>query len=148
MVEGETKESFLDRVEASARRIVCKISEREFVAWRTTLGTMPRFNRVFEELSIKHDEYIIPLDVILSLEKKKDAAKNLTVAAESKKRRGGGVLKAMAKKRREVVATEVPIVSSSDRSSVAESNSVETPAVGEALVAAADVNPGAQQVAT
>lgn len=112
------------------------------------MGTMPRFNRVFEELSIKHDEYIIPLDIILSLEKKKDAAKNLTVAAESKKRRGGGVLKAMAKKRREVVATEVPIVSSSDRSSVAESNSVETPAVGEALVAAADVNPGAQQVAT
>jgi len=51
--EDETKESFLDCVEVSARRIVGKISEKEYLQRKSTLGTMPRFNRVFEELGIE-----------------------------------------------------------------------------------------------
>jgi hypothetical protein len=95
--EDETEESFLDHVEASTHRIVGKLSKREFVQRRTALGTMPRFNHVFEELGIKHDEYVIPSDVILSLEKK-DAAKNLMATAESKKRSGARAPKAVGKK--------------------------------------------------
>jgi len=141
LAEGETKESFLNRVEASTRRIVGKIFEHEYVARRTVLGNMPRFNRVFEELGINHGEYVIPLDVILSLEKK-DAANNLTVAAESKKRRGRRVVKAVAKRQKVNVAAEVLVESSSDRSSVAESNSVETLAREEVPSAPMGVVPG------
>jgi len=126
--EGETKESFLERVEAYARSIMGKISKREFVQRQSVLGTIPWFNRVFEELGIKHEEYVIPSDVILSLEKKKDAGKNLTAAAESKKRRGGGASKALAEKQRAGIAAEAPIESSSDCSSTTESNLVRSPA--------------------
>jgi hypothetical protein len=34
--EGETKESFLERVEATARRIVGKMTDHEYLAQRTT----------------------------------------------------------------------------------------------------------------
>lgn len=129
--EGETEESFLDQVEASARRIVGKISKSEYVARRTALGNMPWFNCVFEEMGINHDEYVIPSNVLLSLEKKKDSAKNLIAVAESKKRRGAGVVKAVAKKQKADVAMEVVVESSSDRSSITESNPVETPATKE-----------------
>lgn len=84
-------------------QVVGKISEKEYVLWKTTLGTMLRFNRVFEELGIKHDEYVVPPDMLLSLEKRKDASKTV-VAAESRKRRGGGTTKVLAKKRKAEVA--------------------------------------------
>ncbi|XP_021321605.1 uncharacterized abhydrolase domain-containing protein DDB_G0269086-like [Sorghum bicolor] len=121
--EDETKESFLDRVEVSARRIVGKISEKEYLQRRSALGTMPRFNRVFEELGIEYEDYVIPPDVLLGLEKKKDSSKAVALA-ESKKRKGGGAVKRLAKKRRAEVVLETPVESSSARSSGAESNSV------------------------
>jgi hypothetical protein len=60
---------------------------------------MPWFNRVLEELGIKHDEYVFPSKVLLSLEKKKDvAAKNVTAAVEAKKRKGTGTVKVVSKR--------------------------------------------------
>ena len=82
---GETKEPFLDRVEVSARRIVGKISE-EYLQRKSALGTMPHFNRVFEELGIEYNDYVIPPNVLLGLEKK-DSSKAVA-AVESKKRKG------------------------------------------------------------
>ena len=80
--EGETKESFLDRVEVSARRIVGKISEKEYLQPKFALGTMSRFNRIFEELRIEYNDYVIPPDVLLGLEKKKDSL-NMAVLQSS-----------------------------------------------------------------
>jgi len=125
LTEGETKESFLDRVEVSARRIVGKILEKEYLQRKSALGTMPRFNRIFEELEIEYDDYVIPPDVLLGLEKKKDSSKAVA-AAESRKRKGGGVVKALAKKRKAEVILEAPVGSSSAPSFAAESNSVES----------------------
>jgi len=135
--EGETKESFLDRVEVSAQRIVGKISEKEYLQRKSTLGTMPRFNRIFEELGIEYNEYVIPSDVLLGLEKKKDSSKAVA-AAESKKRKGGGAVKTLAKKCKAEVLLEAPVESSSTRSSTAESNSVDSapPEVAKAAPAA------------
>ena len=86
---------------------------------------MPQFNRVFEELGIEYDEYVIPSDVLLELEKRKDASKTIA-AAKSRKRREGGAMKTLEKKRKAEVVLEAPVASSSDRSSVAESNSVDS----------------------
>jgi len=123
--EGETKESFLDRVEVSARRIVGKISEKEYLQRKSALGTMPRFNRIFEELGIEYNDYAIPPDVLLGLEKKKDSSKAVALA-ESKKRKGVGAVKQLAKKRKAEVLLEAPMESSSARSSAVESNSVDS----------------------
>jgi len=131
--EDETKESFLDRVEVSARRIVGKISEKEYLQRKSVLGTMPRFNRVFEELGIEYEDYVIPPDILLGLEKKKDSSKAVA-AAEAKKRKGGGAVKQLAKKRKVEVVLETPVESSSARSSAAESNSVAS-APAEAVAA-------------
>jgi len=112
--EGKTKESFWADVEICSRRIVGKMSEREYVARWTTRGTMPRFNRVFEEYVIHHEEYEVPAEVFAALEKKKEAAtRNMTIAAEAKKRKGGGAAKALAKKPRVGVLAEVSAGSSS-----------------------------------
>ncbi|XP_021317600.1 uncharacterized abhydrolase domain-containing protein DDB_G0269086-like [Sorghum bicolor] len=134
--EDETKESFLDRVEVSARRIVGKISEKEYLQRRSALGTMPRFNRIFEELGIEYEDYVIPPDVLLGLEKKKDSSKAVALA-ESKKRKGGGAVKQLAKKRRAEVVVETPVESSSARSSGAESNSVASAPAGAAAAGGA-----------
>ena len=123
--EGETKESFLGRVEVSARRIVGKISEKEYLQRKSALGTMPRFNRIFEELGIEYNDYVIPPDVLLGLEKKKDSPRAVALA-ESKKRKGGGAVKQLAKKRKAEVLLEASMESSSARSSAAESNSVDS----------------------
>ena len=144
LLEGETKESFLDRVEASARRIVGKISEKEYVQRKTTLGTMPRFNRVFEELGVEYVEYAVPSDVLLGLEKRKDASKTVA-AAESWKRRGGGATKTLVKKRKAEVAAEAPVESFSDCSSAAESNSVESRPAEEVWAAPVAASTGGLQ---
>jgi len=123
--EGETKESFLDRVEVSARRIVGKISEKEYLQPKSALGTMSRFNRIFEELRIEYNDYVIPPDVLLGLEKKKDSSKTVALA-ESKKRKGSGAVKQLAKKRKAEVLLEAPMESSSARSSAADSDSVDS----------------------
>ena len=112
-------------MEVSARRIVGKISEKEYLQRISALGTMPRFNRIFEELGIEYNDYVIPPDVLLGLEKKKDSSKAIA-AAESKKRKGGGAMKQLAKKRKAEVLPEAPVESSSARSSAAESNSVDS----------------------
>jgi hypothetical protein len=53
---------------------------------------MPWLNRVLQEYGIHHDEYKIPIDVLATLEKKKDAAaKNIAAAAEARKRKGVGL---------------------------------------------------------
>ena len=136
LTEDETKESFLDRVEVSAWRIVGKISEKEYLQRKSALGTMPRFNRVFEELGIEYEDYVIPPDVLLGLERKKDSSKAVALA-ESKKRKGGGAVKQLTKKRKAEVLLEAPVESSSARSSAAESNSVvSAPAEVEKVVPA------------
>jgi len=84
---------------------------------------MPHFNHVFEELGIEYNEYVVPSDVLLSLEKKKDSSKAVA-AAESKKRKGRGAAKTLAKKRKAELVLETPAGSSSARSSAAESNLV------------------------
>jgi hypothetical protein len=101
------------------------ISEKEYLQRKSALGTMPRFNRVFEELGIEYNDYVIPPDVLLGLEKKKDSSKAVA-AAESKKRKGGGAVKALAKKRKVEVPLETSVGSSSARSSAAESYSVDS----------------------
>ena len=88
--EDETNGSFLEHVEVSAWRIVGKISEKEYLQRRSALGTMPRFNRVFEELGIEYEDYVIPPDVLLGLERKKDSSKAVALA-ESKKRKGAAL---------------------------------------------------------
>ncbi|XP_021301870.1 uncharacterized protein LOC110429740 [Sorghum bicolor] len=128
--EDETRESFLDRVEVSARRIVGKISEKEYLQRKSALGTMPRFNRVFEELGVEYDDYVVPPEVLLGLEKK-DSSKAVA-AAEAKKRKGCGAVKQLAKKRKVEVVLETPLESSSARSSAAESNSVASVPAGAA----------------
>jgi hypothetical protein len=51
-----------------------------------------------EELSIHHEEYDIPADVLTVIEeKKKAAAKNATATMEAKKRKGAGASRAISK---------------------------------------------------
>lgn len=88
-----------------------------------------------EELSIKHDEYVVPSEVLLGLEKKKNAtAKNATVTAEAKKRKCGGTAKVTSMKQKVGVVMEVPVKLSSNRTSTVASNSVDLPAAGEVLI--------------
>jgi len=76
-------------------------------------------------------EYVIPLDVLLSLEKNKDATvKNVTATAEARKRKGGGVSKALAKKAHVDVLEEVSASSSSGGSSSSASSGSSKPAGG------------------
>lgn len=51
---------FVAAVEQEAREIVGDTSDREYVARRSAAGTMPRLNRVFEE--IQHTEHRIPAE--------------------------------------------------------------------------------------
>jgi hypothetical protein len=104
-------------VEEVAQAIVGAMSDKEYLAWRSELGTIPRLNRVFEELGIHHEEHVVPSKVLASIEKKqKAAAKNATVAAESKKRKGQAGLKTLSKKHK-IEATS--IVSASPATSFA-----------------------------
>jgi hypothetical protein len=111
------------------------MSEREFVARRTALGNMLWFNRVLEELGIKHDEYVVPSKVLLGLEKKDATANNVTVVAEAKKRKGVGAAKVVSKKQKADVVAEVPEESSSNSTSTVGSNLVEILAVEEVPLA-------------
>jgi hypothetical protein len=82
--KGEDPKKFATMVEQGAREIIGEITDREYLAWRSVKGMMPRLNRVFEELGIHHEEHKVPPKVLASIEEKskKAAAKNVTVAAE------------------------------------------------------------------
>ena len=88
-------------------------------------GTMPRFNHVREEYGIHHEEYEVPAEVFMALEKEEAATRNVTVAAEAKKRKGGGAAKALAKKPRVGVLAEASGSSSGSRSTSIGSGSAE-----------------------
>ena len=98
--EGESAEDFMSSVEEGAWEIVGDIFDREFLTRRAIRGTMPRLNRVFEELGIHHEEHNVPPKVLKSIEEKakKATVKNATVVAESKKRKGAGGPKTISKK--------------------------------------------------
>jgi len=85
-----TEDSFVSEVEEAAVGLVGKISEREYTSRMAVAGTMPRLNRVFEEVGIVYREREVPAEVLDSIEKKKKKAfaKNVTAEAESKKRKG------------------------------------------------------------
>jgi tRNA C32,U32 (ribose-2'-O)-methylase TrmJ len=86
----QDRDALVAGVEEVTRAIVGAMSDKEYLARRSESGTMPRLNRVFEELGIHHGEHVVPSKVLSSIEKKKQnaAVKNATVAAKSKKRKG------------------------------------------------------------
>jgi hypothetical protein len=89
---NKDKKAFAAEVEAGARLIIGKISNREYLAQKIDGGTMPRLNRVLEELGIQHEEHVVPPEVLTTIEekRKKAATKNATALAKSKKRKGAG----------------------------------------------------------
>jgi hypothetical protein len=81
--------TYVSEIEEATHVIAGKISDKEYLAQKSSVGMMSRLNQVFEELWIHHEEYVVPPEVILSIEeKKKVAAKNATAVAKSKKRKG------------------------------------------------------------
>jgi hypothetical protein len=112
--EGEDKKSFVTMVEDGAREIVGKITDKEYLARKAAGGTMPRLNRVLEELRIHHEEHKVPPEVLSMIKekKKKAAAKNAIAAAESKKRKGIGASKVVAKKQKIPMASPTSATSS------------------------------------
>lgn len=95
--EGESKEAFVEEVEEGERQIVGKISDKEYLTRKVAGGMMPWLNHVLEELGIRHDEHVVPPEVLTSNEGKKNKKKAMA-AAESRKRRGGGTPKVAAKR--------------------------------------------------
>lgn len=88
--EDESGVDVVAQVEAAAAEILGDISEREYLARRAVGGTMPRLNRVLEEMGIKYGDRKVPLKILKSIEEKasKAAATMSTAArAESKKRK-------------------------------------------------------------
>ena len=124
--EGVTEDSLVSEVEEAAIGLVGKISEREYTSRRAVSGTMPRLNRVFEELGIIYREREVPAEVLASIDKKKKriSTKNVTAESESKKRRNVAVARAPPKKKKKVGALVVaPAASSSGSAGVASADS-------------------------
>jgi hypothetical protein len=103
---------------------------------------MPRLNQVFEELGVHHGEYVVPPEVLASIEKKKAATKNVTAAAESKKRRGQVGPKVVSKKQKTAATSAAPVPSPATSSTDA-SASAEEDTVGEHGASATEEAPGA-----
>jgi hypothetical protein len=95
------------------------MTDREYLARRSIGGTMPRPNRVFEELGIHHEEHKVPLKVLASIEEKskKTATKNTTATAELKKRKGASVSRATRKKQKTVASIATASATASSASS-------------------------------
>jgi hypothetical protein len=106
-------------VEDGAWQIIGKISDKEYLMRRVSRGSMPRFNRVLEELGIHHEEHEVPLEVLATIEekKRKAATKNVTAAAETKKRKGVGASQVAAKKQKTSVAAEASAASTTSSTS-------------------------------
>lgn len=79
---------------------------------------------MLEELGIHHEEYVIPPEVLATIEdkKKKAAAKNAITVAESKKRKNQVGPKAIAKKLKPAAAVAAPVLSSAGSSAHAASS--------------------------
>jgi hypothetical protein len=84
---NETPKDFVSSVEQEVWEIVGGITDKEFLAQRAIRGTMPRLNRMFEELGIQHEEHKVPTKVLKSLDNKakKAITKNTTATAEEAK---------------------------------------------------------------
>jgi len=124
--EGVTEDGFVSEVEEAAIGLVGKIFEREYMSRRAVAGTMPRLNRVFEEVGIIYRKREVPAEVLASIEKKKKKAfaKNVTAEAESKKRKGVVVARVPAKKKKKSGALVIaPAVSSAGSAGVASAGS-------------------------
>jgi hypothetical protein len=128
--EGEDKKSFAAMVEDGAREIVVKITDKEYLERKAVRGTMPRLNRVLEELGIHHEEHKVPTEVLAMIEekKKKATAKNTMAAAESKKRKGIGASKVVTKKQKISMAGPSSAASSVSGSARASTDAVEVSA--------------------
>ena len=121
-----TEDGFVSEVEEAAIGLVGKISEHEYTSRMAMAGTMPRLNRVFEEVGIVYREREVPAEVLASIEKKKKKAfaKNVTAEAESKKRKGAVVAWAPVKKKKKSGALVIaPAVSSAGSAGVASASS-------------------------
>jgi hypothetical protein len=93
---------------------------------------MPRLNRVLEKFGIHHEEYVVPPDVLATIEetKRKAAAKNVTAMAESKKMKGMVGPKALAKKVKTCMVVAIPAISSAVSSAHASATAREGSADG------------------
>jgi hypothetical protein len=109
----QDKDAFVLEIEEAARQIIGKMSDKEYLAQRSVSGMMPRLNRVLEEFGIHHEEYVVPPDVLATIEEKKmkATAKNATTAVESKKRKGMAGPKVLAKRMKTSAAVATPTVS-------------------------------------
>jgi hypothetical protein len=109
----QEKDAFVLEIEEAACQIIGKMSDKEYLARRSISGTMPHLNRVLEEFGIHHEEYVVPPDVLATIEekKRKAATKNATAAAESKKRKGMASPKVLAKRVKTSAAIVTPTVS-------------------------------------
>jgi hypothetical protein len=67
----QDRDALVVGVEEVTWAIVGAMSDKEFLAQRFESGTMLSLNRVFEELGIHHEEHVVPLKVLASIEKKK-----------------------------------------------------------------------------
>ena len=116
--EGVTEDSLVSKVEEATIGLVGRISEREYTSRRAVSGTMPRLNRVFEELEIVYREREVPAEVLASIDKKKKktSAKNVTAEAESKKRKGAAVARAPPKRKKKSGTLVIASVASSSGS--------------------------------
>ena len=120
-----TEDSFVSEVEEATVGLVGKISEREYMSRMAVAGTMPRLDRVFEEVGIVYREREVPVEVLASIDKKKKMAfaKNVTAEAESKKRKGAVVARAPAKKKKSGALLIAPAMSSAGSAGVASAGS-------------------------
>ncbi|XP_066389611.1 uncharacterized protein [Miscanthus floridulus] len=109
------EDGFVSEVEEVAIGLVGKIFEREYMSRMAVAGTMPRLNRVFEEVGIIYREREVPTEVLASIEKKKKKAyaKNVTAEAESKKRKGAVGSRAPMKKKKKSGAPLIALALSS-----------------------------------
>lgn len=102
--DDETDEQFVKAVEKAATLLLGDITDKEYLSRRAIGGTMPRLNRVFEEMKVHYGERKVREKVLRSVEAKAAkaagtaAAVQATAQAESRKRKGAEPSKAPRKK--------------------------------------------------
>jgi hypothetical protein len=98
--EDWVAEKLVKSAEARAREILGEMYDKEYLAHQALAGTMPWFNRVFEEFGIHHEEHDVPMKVHKPVDDKakKAVAKNASVAAKTNKRKGASASKVVSKK--------------------------------------------------
>jgi FtsP/CotA-like multicopper oxidase with cupredoxin domain len=65
-VEDVTASDFVATMEETCE-ILGEMSNKEYLALRSIMGTMPHLNLVFEELGIYHKEHKVPAKVLKSI---------------------------------------------------------------------------------